>query len=159
MPGVGKTTIGKSLSRMLKVKHIDTDDLIESEQASSVCDIIENKGESVFRFLEKRCLENSLSQEQLAVISTGGGIVVDSDNRVLIKKKACVIHIKCSIDEIAKRLSSSSRPLLYSTNKKQKLNELWSERSAWYESAAHKEIDITGLSELHIVQRLYEEIR
>ena len=102
-----------------KVKHIDTDDVIESEQESSVCDIIENKGESVFRFLEKRCLENSLSQEQLAVISTGGGIVVDSDNRVLIKKKACVIHIKCSIDEIAKRLSSSSRPLLYSTNKKQ----------------------------------------
>ena len=43
MPGVGKTAIGKSLSRMLDVKHIDTDGMIESEQASSVYDIIENK--------------------------------------------------------------------------------------------------------------------
>ena len=159
MPGVGKTTIGKSLSRMLNVKHIDTDDVIESEQASSVFDIIENKGESVFRSLEKKCLGHSLNQEQPAVISTGGGVVVDSDNRVLIKNKARVIHIKCSLDEIAKRLSSSSHFLLYNTNKKQKLNDLWSERSSWYESAAHNEIDITGLSELHAAQRLYEEIR
>ena len=66
---------------------------------------------------------------------------------------------RCSLDEIAKRLSSSSRPLLYNTNKKQKLNDLWSERSSWYESTAHNEIDITGLSELHAVQRLYKEIR
>ena len=159
MPGVGKTAIGKSLSRMLDVKHIDTDGMIESEQASSVYDIIENKGENVFRSLEKKCLEQSLRQEQLSVISTGGGIVIDSDNRALIKDKARVIHIKCSLDEIAKRLSSSSRPLLYNTNKKQKLNDLWSERSSWYESTAHNEIDITGLSELHAVQRLYEEIR
>ena len=159
MPGVGKTTIGKNLSRMLNVKHIDTDDVIESEQESSVCDIIENKGENVFRSLEKKCLEHSLRQEEFAVISAGGGIVIDSDNRILIKEKACVIHIKCSLDEIAKRLSSSYRPLLYNTNKKQKLNGLWSERSSWYESVAHKEIDITGLSELHAAQRLYREIR
>ena len=159
MPGVGKTTIGKNLSKMLKAKHIDTDNVIESEQSSPIRDIIFNKGERKFRSLEKKCLEHSLEQEGFTIISTGGGVILDSDNRNLIKEKACVVHIKCSLDEIAARLNSSSHSLLYNTNKKQKLNSLWSKRSDWYESVAHKEIDITGLSELHAAQRLYEEIQ
>jgi len=159
MPGVGKTTIGKNLSEMLKVKHIDTDNVIESEQSSPIQDIIINKGERKFRFLEKKCLEHSLAQEGFTIISTGGGIILDYDNRNLIKEKACVIHIKCSLDDIADRLTISSHHLLYNTNKKQKLNSLWSERSAWYESVAHKEIDITGLSELDATQKLYGEIQ
>ena len=72
MPGVGKTTTGKNLSRMLNVKHIDTDDVIESEQKNSICNIVESKGENVFRSLEKKCLEHSLKQKEFAVISTGG---------------------------------------------------------------------------------------
>ena len=159
MPGVGKTTIGKNLSEMLKVKHIDTDNVIESEQSSPIRDIIINKGEKKFRFLEKKCLEHSLEQEGFAIISAGGGIILDYDNRNLIKEKACVIHIKCSLDDIADRLTISSHPLLYNTNKKQKLNNLWSERSVWYESVAHKEIDITGLSEVDATQKLYGEIQ
>lgn len=159
MPGVGKTTIGKNLSKMLKAKHIDTDNVIESEQSSPIRDIILNKGERKFRYLEKKCLEHSLEQEGFAIISAGGGVILDSDNRNLIKEKACVIHIKCSLDDIADRLTVSSHYLLYNTNKKQKLNNLWSERSSWYKSVAHKEIDITGLSELEATQRLYGEIQ
>tara|TARA_Y100001970_G_C13822414_1_gene645551 strand:+ start:178 stop:657 length:480 start_codon:yes stop_codon:yes gene_type:complete len=159
MPGVGKTAISKNLSKILKVKHIDTDNVIESEQSSSIHDIIINKGEDVFRYLEKRCLEHFLNQKGFSVISAGGGIILDPDNRSLIKRKACAIHIKCSIDDILNRLTISSRPLLYNTNKKKKLNSLWSERSSLYKAVAHKEIDITGLSEIDATQKLYEKIQ
>ena len=159
MPGVGKTTIGKNLSKMLDIKHIDTDNLIESNQSSSINDIISNEGEEIFRALERECLRNCLETEKISIISTGGGIILNPENRKLIKEKACVIHIKCNLDEIANRLEFSSRKLLYSTNKKEKLNSLWSERSAWYKSASHKEIDVSGLSELATTQKLYEEIQ
>ena len=159
MPGVGKTTIGKNLSKMLDVKHIDTDNLIESNQSSSVNDIISNEGEEIFRVLEQECLRNCLETEKISVISTGGGIILNSDNRKLIRAKTCAIHIKCNLDEIASRLEFSNRKLLYSTNKKEKLNSLWSERSVWYKSASHKEVDISGLSQLDSTRKLYEEIK
>ncbi len=111
MPGVGKTTIGKNLSKMLDIKHIDTDNLIESNQSSSVNDIISNEGEEIFRVLEQECLRNCLETEKISIISTGGGIILNSENRKLIKEKACVIHIKCNLDEIANRLEFSSRKL------------------------------------------------
>ena len=120
MPGVGKTTIGKNLSKMLEIRHIDTDNLIECNQSSSVNDIISNEGEEIFRSLEKECLRRCLETEKISVISTGGGIILNSDNRKLIKEKACAIHVKCNLDEIANRVEFSSRKLLYNTNKKEK---------------------------------------
>ena len=121
MPGVGKTTIGKNLSKMLDVKHIDTDNLIESNQSSSINDIISNEGEKIFRSLEQECLRYCLEEEKISVISTGGGIILDPDNRKIIKDMSCAIHIKCNLEEIASRLEFSNRKLLYSTNKKEKL--------------------------------------
>ena len=158
MPGVGKTTIGRNLSKMLDIKHIDIDNLIESNKSSSVNDIISNEGEEIFRALERECLRHCLQTEKIAVISTGGGIILDPDNRKIIKDMSCAIHIKCNLEEIASRLEFSNRKLLYNTNKKEKLNSLWFERSAWYKSVSHKEIDISGLSELASAQKLYEEI-
>ena len=159
MPGVGKTTIGKNLSKMLKIKHIDTDNLIESNQSASINDIISSKGEDVFRTLEKECLKHCLEEQKLSVISTGGGIILDSDSRKIIKNRSCAIHIKCNLNEIASRLEFSSRKLLYNTNKKEKLSSLWAERSVWYKSTSHKEIDISGLSQLESTRKLYEEIK
>ena len=159
MPGVGKTTIGKNLSKMLDVKHIDTDNLIESNQSSSINDIISNEGEEIFRALEKECLRHCLQTEKIAVVSTGGGIILDPDNRKIIKDMSCAIHIKCNLGEIVSRLEFSNRKLLYSTNKKEKLNSLWSERSVWYKSASHKEVDVSGLSQLDSTRKIYEEIK
>ena len=48
MMGVGKSSIGQSLGKRLKMSFIDIDKIIENEESASIKDIFENKGEDYF---------------------------------------------------------------------------------------------------------------
>ena len=84
MMGVGKTTIGKSLSQKLSYSFIDIDKTIEIKEGCSINMIFKNKSESYFRKLE-----NSVSLEKLkennSVISLGGGAFLDRSIRRAVK--------------------------------------------------------------------------
>ena len=158
MPGVGKTSIGKSLSKLLGIKHIDIDQRIESQASETIHDIIQKRGEEVFRSLEKKELKYVFESHSSSVISSGGGVVLDKENRSLIKNQAHGIHLKCNLEEIAQRMDVSGRPLLYNTNKKETLDGLWNNRVKLYQETAKIEIDISGLSVQEASQRLYNEV-
>ena len=83
MPGSGKSTIGRILSKKLNYKFFDTDESIENETKSKINDIFTNKGEAHFRELETRVL-NKLIKIDKIVISTGGGIILKNKNPNLI---------------------------------------------------------------------------
>ena len=53
LPGVGKTSIGKRLSKMLDEIHVDIDKEIQKDQDMSISKLINAKGELFFRDLEK----------------------------------------------------------------------------------------------------------
>ena len=159
MPGVGKTSIGKSLSNLFNLNCIDIDEQIEVKSSESINDIIQKKGEATFRTLEKRELKNTLQNKSTSIISTGGGIIIDDENRRLIKDSALGVHLKSTAEEIAKRIDVSKRPLLYNTNKIENLTQLWSKRQNLYKNAAKIEIDIKGLTIDEATKKIYSEIQ
>ena len=56
MMGVGKSTIGRSLSKKLNMRFVDLDKLIEKKESMKIKNIFEKKGERYFRSIEKKIL-------------------------------------------------------------------------------------------------------
>ncbi|HOR39786.1 MAG TPA: shikimate kinase, partial [Paludibacteraceae bacterium] len=77
--GAGKTTIGEQLAERLGYKFLDMDHVIEEKMQQSVSQIFSEKGEEEFRRLERECLEE-ISTEQNVVVATGGGAPCFYDN-------------------------------------------------------------------------------
>lgn len=113
MSGVGKTTIGKALSKALNRKHIDTDELIEVRVGTSIEEIFSLYGESHFRKLESQIIDELYKKENL-IISTGGGLILDNNNVVKLKEKGILILLDSSIENIVNNIRNSNtvRPLL-----------------------------------------------
>ncbi|MEM7143418.1 MAG: shikimate kinase [Actinomycetota bacterium] len=110
--GSGKSSVGRALARRLRMRHIDTDDLVERRARRSIEEIFASDGEGTFRALETEELRDAL--DATAVISTGGGIVVTPENRrLLIDAHAFVVWLDGSIDALLARVGSGAgRPLL-----------------------------------------------
>ena len=159
MPGVGKTTIANSLSTLLSLEHIDIDQQISTKESESINDIIQKRGEDTFRELEKRELKIAIQNKPPSIISTGGGVILDNENRTLIKGQGYGVHLKSTIKEIADRIDVLSRPLLYNTNKIEKLEQLWLKREKLYDNTAKIELNIKGLSINEATQRLWDEVQ
>tara|TARA_Y100000766_G_scaffold269734_1_gene266976 strand:- start:214 stop:702 length:489 start_codon:yes stop_codon:yes gene_type:complete len=158
MPGVGKTNIGKLLSKKLNIKHIDIDQCVEINESQTINDLMIKRGEKAFRNLEKKELSLAIHSKELSIISTGGGAVLDRDNSCLIRDKTYGIHIKSSIEEIAKRIDVNIRPLLYNTNKLERLRSLWKVREKLYNNTAKIKINIKGLSLDAAVNKIYSRL-
>ena len=158
MPGVGKTSIAKLISKTLKINHIDVDQIIEDNESETINDIISKRGEDVFRSIEKKELSFAINTKELSVISCGGGVVIDKENRYLIKEKTYGIHIKSSIEEISKRIDVNIRPLLYNTNISERLRSLWKVREKLYNNSAKISINIKGLSLDAAVNKIYSRL-
>jgi len=134
--GSGKTTIGKQLSKSLERKFLDTDHAIEEKTGVDVSTIFELEGEEGFRSREHNFLRE-LKDSQKLVIATGGGIVLSSENRDLLKKIGCVVYLRSNIKDLVSRLKDDkTRPLIQNVNLSQKINELFHERDPLYASIA-----------------------
>lgn len=158
LPGVGKTSVGKSLSKMLDTIHVDIDQEIQKDQEISISDLITQKGEDAFRVLEEDKLKVILDSPSPLIVSSGGGVVLSDENRQLIKENSLSIYITCSINQIAKRLDILNRPLLYDTNKKIQLEDLLKERKSFYKEVSNIMIDITGLSIRDAAKEIYNKV-
>lgn len=113
MSGVGKTTIGKSVSAILNRKFIDTDKLIEDRANMTIEKIFSVYGEDYFRQLEFKVIDELYGEENL-IISTGGGTILNNNNVIKLKKNGILILLDSSIDNIVNNInrSSNTRPLL-----------------------------------------------
>ncbi len=132
MMGSGKTTTGKILSQMLGISFIDTDEVIEERENMSISEIFKTKGERYFREKETVVL-NSLLNNKPSIIATGGGIILSSENREMIKKRSIPIFLYGDIEVLAKRLEKASdRPLLEGDVVYKRLKSIWSDREKFY---------------------------
>ena len=136
MPGSGKSTIGRILSKKLNYKFFDTDENIEDETQSKITDIFSYKGEGHFRELETRILSKLIKIDKV-VISTGGGIILKNKN---ILNKSFNIYLHCDEDVLIERASrNKDRPLLLIDIKKNMKN-LFNERKEIYNDLADLKI-------------------
>ena len=137
MMGSGKTTIGKILSKKLQMNFIDTDDKIEKIISMKIVNFFDEFGEERFRKMESSYFLEK-SKEKGIIFSTGGGIVLNRENRNILLNDGITILLDTSISNLAKRIQNSSRrPLLINLeNKENKLKIIWERRKKLYYNSA-----------------------
>lgn len=111
--GVGKTTVGKKLAKKLKIRFVDTDEIIEKTTGKTIAEIFENEGEEFFRGKEAEVLKRLFNKKSL-VISSGGGTFTNPELREMCKQKCITVCLTCKFESIAKRIEElkKDRPLL-----------------------------------------------
>lgn len=112
--GSGKTAMGRLLAKKLKLDFYDLDAWIETKYHTSIAGIFSEKGESYFREIEKNCLRETGTFENV-VISTGGGAPCFFDNMDFMNENGITIYLKLSPEHLAKRLLATKngvRPLI-----------------------------------------------
>jgi len=133
--GSGKTTLAKILAKELKIKHIDTDKLIEKNQKKSISEIFIEKGEKHFRKLEEKIILDIPNQQNL-IISLGGGSILSPIVRKKLKKEFVTVYLEVDLAIIVERLKKNNkRPLLYNVNIEDKIKELDFQRKKYYLSS------------------------
>ena len=160
MTGVGKTTIGRVLSKILRRAFVDIDFEVEKASGQKIHHIFEKYGEDEFRKIEKKILYRFLKTEKNLVISTGAGILGDQKTINIIKKNGVCIFLDIKINNLVERLNNNfkSRPLLKNGNLRENLENMIKKRIQNYEQA-HIIIPIDGLSIPDIVRRVINNLK
>ncbi len=135
--GSGKTTVGQLLSRMLKVKFLDSDEIICAVTGMSISDIFRERGEDYFREKEAEIIEQLGSEPPgTCVIATGGGAVLRESNVQSLRKHGIIVYLDISAEEVYRRLQGcTNRPLLEGDNPRGKIAELLNKRLPYYRRA------------------------
>ena len=161
MMGVGKSTIGKKLSKKLKLKFIDVDQIIEKNEKTTISDIFEKKGEHYFRKVEKKYTLEEIDKKN-QVIALGGGAFINSLIRKEIRKSSISFWLDLDLKDLLLRLRSlKKRPLLNQHNLEETINKIYSERKKIYNESDFR-IKCNSLDANEIVNKiikLYENSR
>lgn len=107
-PGAGKSRLGKKVARLLRVPFIDTDRRIVAAHGP-IADIFTQRGEEIFRRLERDEVAKALKEE--AVVSLGGGAVLNPDTQAELARMHVAL-VMVSTEAVAVRIAGSHRPLL-----------------------------------------------
>jgi shikimate kinase len=152
--GSGKTAVGRHLARMLRFTFLDSDADIEARTGVDIAFIFEKEGEAGFRVREKESIER-LTRLDSIVLATGGGAVIEEENRRALAERGVVVYLATSIDQQLERTRHARhRPLLNDTDPQQKLQELMQRRSILYAEIA----DFTVSTDGRRVQLVADEI-
>ena len=152
--GAGKTTVGKRLARALKRRFVDCDHELEKRTGVTIPLIFEIEGEAGFRAREKK-LVDELTQEAGIVLATGGGAVLDPDNRTALRERGLVVYLHAPVELLAARTrNDTNRPLLQTGDRAGKLRNLMAQREPLYREIADVLVDTGELTLLDIVNTI-----
>ncbi|MDZ7828453.1 MAG: shikimate kinase AroK [Halofilum sp. (in: g-proteobacteria)] len=130
--GAGKTTIGTALARALDLTFLDSDREIEQRSGVDIATIFDFEGESGFRKRERAMIDELTARDDI-VLATGGGAVLDPDNRQRLSTRGTVVFLDTSVDEQVRRTRHDrARPLLQSEDRRATLKQLAEERAPLY---------------------------
>lgn len=138
MPGVGKSTVGVILAKVLGYEFIDSDLVIQKQTGKLLKDIIAEKGPEGFIRVENDI--NSKLEAENSIIATGGSIVYGAEAMEHLKNIGTVIYLKQSFAELESRLGNiKNRGVVLKPG--QTLATLYEERIVLYEKYADIIID------------------
>lgn len=141
--GTGKTSVAKRLADDLRRQFIEMDTVIEEREGMSINEIFSKRGEPYFRKVESAIVKELGSKNGL-VISAGGGVVLDPENIVELRKNGILICLNATPEEIYKRIGNERhRPLLNVEDPLKKIKELLDYRRVYYDKIPIQ-IDTTG---------------
>lgn len=155
--GVGKTTVGRRLSRSLGRDFYDSDEEIERASGRTVAGYFRDHGEDAFRDGERRVVERLLGLSNI-VLATGGGAFIHPPTHELLKERALVIWLKGDFETIMERVSrKNTRPLLQVPDPRAKMRELMDHRNPIY-AKAHITVPVVKGPHMRTVGRVKRAI-
>ena len=135
--GSGKSTIGKALSKKLKMNFADVDGIIEKKFSISIAKIFKTKGEEKFREIEEEESIKLINKKGL-VIALGGGGFINQKIRELIKRNSLSFWLDVDYKELFKRVKDKKNRPLVNNNTENDFGNLYNERKKIYSLADYK---------------------
>ena len=164
MMGAGKTAIGRAVAEKLNAPFLDSDHEIEQAANMSVAEIFARDGEAFFRDREAQVIRR-LFENEICVLSTGGGAFMSQEVRQIITHSGISLWIKADLDLLWSRVKSKdTRPLLQTADPYRALNSIFKARKDTYALAdliveAKKELSIGEMAERVIdAMRMREDV-
>lgn len=153
MPGVGKSTIGVVLAKVLGYQFVDADLIIQERTGKLLREIIEESGTDGFIEVENRI--NSQIEAEHAIIATGGSVVYGAEAMRHLKENGTVLYLKLPYEELERRLSDiRGRGVVLREG--QTLRDLYEERVPLYEKYADMTVDENQLNVEQTIEKIME---
>lgn len=158
--GTGKTTVGRQLARKLKMNFYDSDRVIEERTGADIPLIFEKEGEAGFRKREAAIIDE-LTQKQNIILATGGGAVLNPENRNHLSSRGTVFYLKSSLKTLVERTSKDkNRPLLHADEPAEViLQRLLDQRGPLYEETADYIIETANNSIHSVIQAIIKHLK
>jgi shikimate kinase len=157
--GSGKTAVGRHLARLFRFSFVDSDADIEARTGVDISYIFEKEGEAGFRVREREAIER-LTRLEGIVLATGGGAVIEADNRRVLAERGVVVYLETSVEQQLERTRHARhRPLLKDTDPEEKLRELMLRRAALYAEIANIKVATDGRRVQLVAEEIHAELR
>ena len=142
--GAGKSAVGRQLARLLHMSFVDSDDEIEARTGVDIPFIFEKEGEAGFRKREAKVID-ALSAMDGVVLATGGGAVVDPQNRSHLGARGFVVYLHTTVEQqLARTSKGRERPLLENGDRVKILGDLMEVRDPLYREIADLVLETDG---------------
>lgn len=153
MPGVGKSTIGVVLAKLLGYQFVDADLVIQEKEGKLLREIIEEVGAQGFIEVENRI--NSQIEAEHSIIATGGSAVYGAEAMAHLKEIGTIVYLKLPYDELNRRLYDiKGRGVVLKDG--QTLLDLYEERVPLYEKYADITVDEYQLNVEQTIDKIME---
>lgn len=155
MPGVGKSTVGVILAKVLGYQFMDADLLIQKQEGKLLREIIAERGTEGFIQVENRV--NASIEAVHTIIATGGSAVYGKEAMEHLKEIGTVIYLKLPYQTLQKRLEDiKGRGVVLKEG--QNLQDLFEERAPLYEKYADIQVEESGLDVEQTVEEILREL-
>lgn len=149
--GAGKSAVGRALANRLGRPFLDADQELERRLGVDLARVFELEGEAGFRRRERDLLAE-LTLQPGVVLATGGGAVLDADNRRLLGSRGRVVFLAASVaTQVRRARHTAHRPLLRDTDPAARLGELYALREPLYRDLADLVVETDDRSPSEIV--------
>jgi len=134
MPGSGKSALGRRVAQKLQIPYLDTDVYLTEATGMDTAQLYAAFGEQAFRDAETRLLQKLINATP-GIISTGGGLCLREENRLLMHNHGLIVLIDRPIDDIMLDIRAEKRPYLAQKGREE-VERIYNERMPIYRSAA-----------------------
>lgn len=138
--GSGKSVVGRALAELLGGAWVDTDEMVVADSGMSIAVLFETEGEAGFRKRESQAVARAVATRP-AVISVGGGAVLEAKNVALLKGAGEVVWLTAPPEVLLSRImddkgTPDSRPRLTDLDDLEEMRLLQAKRHIIYENIA-----------------------
>ena len=156
--GAGKSAVGRHLARTLHLTFVDSDDEIESRTGVDIAFIFEKEGEAGFRKREAAVIDD-LTRLDNVVLATGGGAVIEPENRSHLGGRGFVVYLFTTVDQqVTRTQKGRERPLLENGDPRGTLEALLLKRDPLYREIADLVVETDGRKVYSVASEIVEAI-